>query len=306
MNQDFNSLITGLATGIEKYMGLSIEQGIKQGAEDRKLSNDMKLKEYDAQLDLTGKSALETYKLTLEGKVDPDTAMNLHPRGAAYAMSFEKKNGRPPTVTEFEKGLKVYDDKAKKPTGAQNTVDREFGKEYARYVAGGGYADTISQIQTLEGVVNDLKGGKSNLTGGGLGMLPDAIRKRTHSNSMAAQQSVEQSVQRSLKQTLGGQFTEKEGALFMQRGYDPSLPEAENAKKLDRAIGQLKSMALAKQRAVDYYEENGSLTGFKGEFYTLKGGVIIKASKDDFYKMIGEQPTQQSGGSNNDPLGLGI
>lgn len=190
-------------------------------------------------------------------------------------------------------------------TKAQEAVDRTFGAEYTRYVASGGYADTMTQITTLEDVLSDLqlaagerqpgKGESAkNLTGPVITMQPDAVRKRTSPASMAAQQSVEQSVQRSLKQTLGGQFTEKEGTAFMQRGYDPALPEGENSKKLKRAIGQLKMMALAKQQAIDYYEENGTLTGFKGTFYTLKDGEMVQASKDDFYQMMKIEPDDKS------------
>jgi hypothetical protein len=174
----------------------------------------------------------------------------------------------------------------KPTTKAQQAVDRSFGNEYQRYVASGGYADTIQQIDTMEGVHKDLSGGKKNLTGPIKSLVPQRFRPE----STAAQQAVEQSVQRSLKQTLGGQFTEREGTMFMQRGYDPRLPEEENAKKLRRAINQLKTMATAKQRAVDYYEENGTLDGFRGEFYTMRDGEMIKATKDDFYRMMQGAP----------------
>ena len=173
-----------------------------------------------------------------------------------------------------------------KRSPAQNVVDREYGKDYADYVSGGGYADVLNQITTLEDIKNKLgKGG--GYTGPAISMVPDSIRKRINPGSIEAQQAVEQSVQRSLKQTLGGQFTEKEGALFMQRGYDPALPEEENIKKLTRMITQLKSMAAAKQEAMDYFEQHGTLTGYKGSIYTLKNGEIVKVGKDGFYEMMG-------------------
>ena len=190
---------------------------------------------------------------------------------------------------------------AAKPEGttkAQDAVDRKFGTEYATYVAGGGYADTMTQISSLDSVLADLKTGKKNLTGPGIGLLPEIVRKRTHAASVAAQQTVEGSVQRSLKQTLGGQYTEKEGVSFMQRGYDPSLPEAENAKKLERMMGQLKTMAQSKQDAIDYFEKNGTLKGYKGTFYTISNGDVVKASVADF--------AQQQGGKTGDTTGAAI
>ena len=184
--------------------------------------------------------------------------------------------------------------KPRATTKAQQAVDREFAKDYSNYVALGGYADTITQISSLSEVFDDLE--KKNLTGPALSFVPERFRP----TSMAAQQTVEQSVQRSLKLTLGGQFTQKESDMFMRRGYDPRLPEGKNREKLKRAINQLKIMALAKQKAVDYYEENGTLAGYKGEFYMLRNGEMVKASKDDFYKMI-SSPTALNVGMQSIP-----
>ena len=152
---------------------------------------------------------------------------------------------------------------------AETTIDREFGKEYAKYVAAGGYADTELQLKALENVLVDLEKAQSNLTGPKISMLSDSMRKRLFPASMAAQQAVEQSVQRALKLTLGGQFTEREGLMFMQRGYDPALPEAENAKKLRRAIVQIRTMAKSKKNAAEYFERHGTLKGFKGSVPAL-------------------------------------
>jgi hypothetical protein len=216
------------------------------------------------------------------------------PKIANLSASYIKE-----TIPEIEKYMtkkmemdqKAQDKKlatTSKPSTAQTAVDREFAKDYAKYIAGGGAADTMTQIGSLEEVQLQLEQGKQ-LTGPMVSAIPDAIRKRVMPDSVAAQQTVELSIQRTLKQTLGGQFTEREGMLFMQRGYDPALPEAENAKKLARTINQLKMMAVAKQRASDYYEENGTLAGFKGKLFTIKDGDVIETSKDDFYKMMEPQ-----------------
>lgn len=185
-----------------------------------------------------------------------------------------------------------------KPTEGQKAVDRSFGKEYADYIAGGGFADVKRQIATLEGVLGKLESGKGNLTGPAIGMIPDGVRAVSNPASMAAQQDVEQSIQRALRQTLGAQFTEKEGETFMKRGYDPRLPEKENAKKLRAMLGQLREMAQAKADASDYYEKNGTLAGYKGKIYTLRNGEMVEGSV-----------TQAEAGmasAKKDPLGLGI
>lgn len=231
------------------------------------------------------KTAMEMEKLQKSIDVDPNAPVPTMTSSQALNAGM---------IDPRAKIINPPEEKPKSQTGAQKSVDREFGREYARYVAGGGYADVVGQIQSIEGVLADLEGGKKNLTGPILTAQPDWMRKRTVPTSMQAQQTVEQSVQRSLKQTLGGQFTEREGMLFMQRGYDPALPEAQNAAKLRAMLGQLKTMALAKQQAMDYYEEKGSLDGYRGDLYTLRNGEMVKTTKDDFYKLMG---AETAGGS---------
>lgn len=108
-----------------------------------------------------------------------------------------------------------------------------------------------------------LEGGEK-MTGPIVGRLPDIFRQSVAPKSIPAQQQVEQSIQKTLRQTLGAQFTEKEGERFLARGYDPRLSPAQNAKKLRDAISQLKQMADAKQKAAEYYETHGTLAGFRG------------------------------------------
>ena len=60
----------------------------------------------------------------------------------------------------------------------------------------------------------------------------------------------------------------------MKRGFDPKLSEAQNIKKLTRMIDQLKIMDIAKRESMQYFEENGTLEGYRGKFYTINDGRI--------------------------------
>lgn len=202
------------------------------------------------------KAEMEGKALERQGKEDSRTA---------------KKDEAEMAVKLRELQLKERElaNKASKPganaSEAQKTIDREFGKDYADWKLKGGYADTASQLQNLRGVQKQLtaKNGP-NVTGPMLSMLPDAVRSRVLPKSTAMQQSVEESVQRTLRQTLGPQFTEKEGALFMQRGFDPRLSETENAKKTAKMIDRLDAMVKAKEAAAAYYEAHGTMIGYDG------------------------------------------
>lgn len=190
-------------------------------------------------------------------------------------------------------------------TVAQKKVDQNFANTYNKWVLEGDFSDVMTQLNGLDSVLEDLKSGKKNLTGAGLSLQPDFTRKRLFPASMEAQQTVEQSVQRTLKKTLGGQFTEREGVMFLQRGYDPSLDEKANSKKLERAVGQLKMMVKAKQDAVEYYEENGTLKGYKGKLYSLKGGNMVEVKNEDMEKFLTSTgldsgSEDQAGGSSGD------
>lgn len=150
-----------------------------------------------------------------------------------------------------------------KPTKAQEAVDSQYGKDYVEFISGGA-ADANKALDELQEVIGQLESGR-NFTGPALGMLPNAVKVRTHPEAMAAQETVESTVQRSLRVILGAQFTEKEGERLIARAYNPSLPEAENKKRTQRLFDQLKQGFENKAAAARYYETNGTLRGFTGK-----------------------------------------
>lgn len=158
-------------------------------------------------------------------------------------------------------------------TDAQKTVDKAFGKDYNEFVVSGGYADVAKQLDQLRGVVGELqgKGTEENPKGvrasGARGLVPKVIRDVVMPKGAAIQDRVEDVVQRNLRLVLGAQFTEKEGERLIARAYNPRQPESENIKRLGRLITQIDEAAKAKAEAGAYYEQNGTLKGFKGKIY---------------------------------------
>jgi hypothetical protein len=138
----------------------------------------------------------------------------------------------------------------------QEAADKSFGKEYQDWNAQGGYAGVDKQLQQLESAALALENDPS-LSGGASTILPDAIRRRISPDSVTIEQNVKQATQAALRQTLGSQFTEKEGEQIMQRSYDPALPAEENIKKIRAAAKELKTRALEKERASKYFESTG-------------------------------------------------
>jgi len=152
------------------------------------------------------------------------------------------------------------------PTPAQRAVDTAFAKDYNEFVVQGGFADVEKQLQQLGGVLEYLEGA-SAATGPFVGMIPKAMRDQMPGlrEGADAQEMVEEVVQRNLRLILGAQFTEREGERLIARAYNPRQPESVNVRRVRNLTRQIQDAAQSKMEAAKYYEENGSLVGFRGK-----------------------------------------
>jgi hypothetical protein len=159
-----------------------------------------------------------------------------------------------------------------KPTVGQAQTDRIFAKEYNDFVLSGKFSDSVKSLDQLDEAINILKKSAGGATGAIPSLVPDALRARIPGlkGGYNAEQMVKEIVQRNLRPILGAQFTEREGTMLMERAFDPKLSEATNIKRIERLGTQIRKMAQAKQEAIYYYEENGTLAGFKGKIPTIK------------------------------------
>ena len=151
----------------------------------------------------------------------------------------------------------------------QDKVDTTYAPEYVEAIAGGGIADMLSQVETLENVATRLRTEKG-LTGARYAMIPEAALPVVAPDAVAVRDDVFNTVQRSLKEVLGAQFTEKEGEMLLRRGYDMRLPPEENARRVERLAKQIRVAAEAKASAAKYFETHGTMTGWRGKVYTLE------------------------------------
>ncbi len=109
---DFSAFVTGLAGGINKYMQMDQVNKNEQANARNKMSMEMQLEQFKGQIqaqnqksqqdnELNREKALEAYKQSLGGQVDPDTANSIDPSYGDIATNFQTKNGRSPTVHEL-------------------------------------------------------------------------------------------------------------------------------------------------------------------------------------------------------------
>lgn len=144
-------------------------------------------------------------------------------------------------------------------TKGQEATDKEFAKEFVDWKARGGYADVEKNLEQLRLAKKALEGGNDSISGRLVGVVPDRLRDQ---ESIRIRDMVSEVVQRNLRLILGAQFTEKEGQQLIQRAYNENLSEAENAQRVGRLIDSIEAAARAKQSASDYFEQNGTLTGW--------------------------------------------
>jgi len=154
-------------------------------------------------------------------------------------------------------------------TPGEKALDRNFASDYNKWTDGG-FATSQDAISTMDAAISKLTD-DSNLTGPLVSKAPDVFRQE----GAALRQDIQRVTQAGLKSVLGAQFTEREGELFLARAYDERLSPALNREKLEKAKAVLQAMADAKQQKAAYFEQNGTLAGFKGTDFTKGASVQI-------------------------------
>ena len=148
-------------------------------------------------------------------------------------------------------------------------VDQAFARDvYVPWLAAGGYADVEKNLNQLEEVFAQLEGGV-NITGPIIGRTPDFFLSIFNPTALNARERVEEVVQRNLREVLGAQFTENEGVRLIARAFNPALDDELNAARLASLIQAIADSAQAKDEAVGYFRENGTLWGWEGTLPTV-------------------------------------
>lgn len=206
---------------------------------------------------------------------DYQSTGNLNPILERHSKTAEASRLRAASDYEIDRRLKEsnitknlrapIDKNAAKGTVAEQSVDRNFGNTYDDFIVGGGYAKVDRGLKSLKEVSSKLGTNGPNLTGGLIGRMPDFVNTMTgNGDAVEIRDQVGSIIQDNLKSILGASYTENEGNKVIERSYNPKLSEAANKKKLDGLIGQMETAAKAKIDASKYFEQHGTMRGFKG------------------------------------------
>ncbi|MGB0658159.1 MAG: hypothetical protein ACPGOS_03750, partial [Gammaproteobacteria bacterium] len=185
-------------------------------------------------------------------------------------------------------------------TKAQLKSDEAFGQWYTNeWLLKGGGSTEQTYLENLKGVrdvlVDAEKSGESisGISQGVLSKYP-TLQAYFNEEGAIAQDRIASVAQLSLKAILGGQFSEREGELLIQRAYNPLLSEAENIERLTQLINRIEKAENYKAAAAKYYEDQGTIAGFKGQKYDEED---FRSDIEDFYrqdmKLLSDEALEQ-------------
>lgn len=148
---------------------------------------------------------------------------------------------------------------------ADTARDKAAGTALAAW-DNGGRATVTSNITSLDKIVEGLEDGQIK-TRGFVDALPfgsDWARAIVNPQAQDAKNRVEGVIFQTLKETLGAQFTEREGKRLVEASYNPMLDPATNAARLRDYSNGLKKAVEARESMLRYLAENDTLKDYNG------------------------------------------
>lgn len=155
-----------------------------------------------------------------------------------------------------------------RPSKAYEALDRDYVKKYNDWTTEGRpmFEKNRTLLQKSLDKLRNVKGDGSNISGRGVGFANkyfDGLMREE--DSLTTQSDVEQAAIGGLKATMGGgQITDDERKAYLSKVYDPKLSVKSNISKIESELQALEERAAAEDAKARYFEENGTLSGFRG------------------------------------------
>ena len=213
----------------------------------------------------------EVEKESPEGKLLADYIQDFAGLGGALRYNPQTEFDKKRAAEEAKQGRDFGEGPL---TKGEISTDEKFGTFYVNYTEKGRGAKNIGNLENLEDAQAIMEyAAKKGIRISGIdkGIIANRPTLSAFFNpeGVMSQERVANVIQQSLKEILGGQFTEREGIALIQRGYNASLPPEENLQRLLNLKAQVQQIIQSEQDAVEYYENNNkSLSGYKGKKYT--------------------------------------
>lgn len=199
-------------------------------------------------------------------------------------------------ITAIGGGGQVFNIGGEELSPGFKKLDEIYAKEYSDWRAQ--RSSALSNMASIGKVLGQLERGEK-LTGPAIGLQPEFLRAITNPEATQAMETVQSVVQENLRQVLGGQFAQQEAAQLLSRAYNPSLDPEYNAERLRKLYAQMEISAKQKDAMAEYFEKNGTLSGYTGEqpvladFYTAISRYDI-GDESNGYKYLGGDESSPS------------
>ena len=210
-------------------------------------------------------------QLVRDGGISGAEALTAVTKGDKKFVDIEKYNlaqaqGYEGTFLDFTKDLAQIEKTGEVPAGLE-AMNKKFGEELIDLDLVG-LGEARFRTAKIKTVLDQLDAGE-DLTGPLQAVIGELGRSIYNPKSQQAKDLVESVIQTSLRETLGGQFAQKEGEALIKRAYNIALPPEENAARLRALLAQLEASAASKTAMAEYYRKNNfSLAGYEGSKYT--------------------------------------
>lgn len=172
-------------------------------------------------------------------------------------------------------------------TPGQKKTDEAFSKTFNAWQFGE-KQQAESNIVNLDNKLARLATDQENVSGADIGLTPEVLRPYVFPEATGFLDEINDIVYQSLRATLGPQFTENEGKRLVAATFNLSLSEEFNKPRLQRLNAKIKSIYKSKQDAINYYDENGTLAGFKQEPSSFND-ILDAVYFDEFRQLDKEQ-----------------
>ena len=227
------------------------------------------------------------------GKKRFDSMKNSDPF-AAYLLEMNKARGKREGSNPADIDLSVV----------EKGIDQEFSKIAVDYTTKG-QAQIEANLENLIEKINILKEGEINVSGPGIGLLPDSAKGIFFPKAASYIGDIRDIVFQSLREKLGAQFTEREGDRLVAAAFNSYLDEDLNIARLERLYTTIVEAAKAKEEAISYFNENRTLKGYKSkvlDFNSIMNSMVQTADYDNMTDTELEEIFQNSDDKERDAI----
>jgi len=211
---------------------------------------------------------------------------------------------------EIDRQNQIAIDKAN--SAGLQAVNKAFAASYEDYTTNAEYAKNIDKLNKVDNALQSLlvaRKDQTTVSGPMVAMLMESfpnVAAGFFPEGMAIQEAIGAVTQLSLKEILGGQFSEREGLQLIKRGYNPALGTPENTERVLFLQNQIVNIAKDKDAAFKYYEstidEQGnaksqfSMDGYSSPVrdYDVESEQILKQYYETEFQSMSQQELEDT------------